>query len=350
MLTFTDSHYFFFQKSLLTWYNQNKRDLPWRTTQNPYFIWLSEVILQQTRVKQGLPYYQRFIEEFPTIQALAEAETEQVLRVWQGLGYYSRARNMHQTARIIWHEHHGQFPPTYAQLLTLKGIGPYTAAAIAAFAFHEPVAAVDGNVFRVLARIFGIDTDIQSTRARKEFTEIANLLLPESHAADFNQAMMEFGATQCVPQNPVCLFCPAQSICFAFQNQAQANFPVKEKKTKVRPRYFHYWIIQSPAKKIILKKRAEKDIWQDLYEFPLVELKEFSEEPHFPDWIQPDTTVQKGLTVTHLLSHQKLFITFWHIQTPDENPAHDWYTETEIEALPKPIVIEQAWKQFVRSF
>lgn len=346
MLTFTESHYFFFQKSLLAWYHQNKRDLPWRNTQNPYFIWLSEIILQQTRVKQGLPYYQRFIEEFPTIQAFAEAETEQILRVWQGLGYYSRARNMHETARIIWHEYQGNFPTSYQELLQLKGIGPYTAAAIAAFAFQEPVAAVDGNVFRVLARIFGIETDIQSTKARKEFTELANSLLPASQAADFNQAMMEFGATQCVPQSPVCLFCPAQNICFAFQHNAQSVFPVKEKKTKVRPRFFHYWIAQSTDKKVLMKKRTAKDIWQDLYEFPLVEVDELTNEPCFPDWIHPEIVVQNFSTVTHLLSHQKLFITFWKINTSDKSPAYEWYSEAEVEALPKPIVIEQVWNKY----
>ena len=223
-----------FSNSLLLWYLQNKRDLPWRNTTNPYPIWLSEIMLQQTRVAQGLPYFLAFTEAFPTILDLAKADEEQVLKLWQGLGYYSRARNMHKTAQIIAFELGGNFPNNYNDLIKLKGIGEYTAAAIASFAFNEVVPAVDGNVFRVLSRYFNIDTDIASSGAKKEFTALAKELIPNDNPALFNQAIMEFGALQCVPKNPNCESCIFNSSCAALQKKKVAELPVKSKKVKDR--------------------------------------------------------------------------------------------------------------------
>ncbi|TAE12733.1 MAG: A/G-specific adenine glycosylase [Bacteroidetes bacterium] len=221
-----------FAQTLLAWYPDHKRDLPWRDTPNPYHIWLSEVILQQTRVKQGLPYYVAFVELFPTVQDLANASEELVMRTWQGLGYYSRARNMHATAKIIAQAWQGNFPTTKADLIKLKGIGEYTASAIASFAFGEQVAVVDGNVFRVLSRFFGIEADISSPKGVKHFQELAKTLLPTQQSQTYNQAIMEFGALQCTPQKPNCMFCPLQAGCVAHATGKQDSLPVKTQKIK----------------------------------------------------------------------------------------------------------------------
>ncbi|RZK92973.1 MAG: A/G-specific adenine glycosylase, partial [Hymenobacter sp.] len=255
---------------MLAWYPRHRRDLPWRHTRDPYAIWLSEVILQQTRVAQGLPYYLDFLSSYPTVEALAAAPEQEVLRHWQGLGYYSRARNMHHTAQQIVREFGGRFPATYAGLRQLKGVGPYTAAAIASFAFDEAVAVLDGNVFRVLARIFGLHADIAAPSSRKEFQALADLHLPPSHAADFNQAIMEFGALQCTPAKPDCLFCPLQSECWAFQHGQVALLPVKAKAKAARTRHFHYLVLRHGGQ-LYLKERPGGDIWQGLYDFALVE-------------------------------------------------------------------------------
>jgi len=221
-----------FAKTLTSWYLQNKRDLPWRNTENPYFIWLSEIMLQQTRVAQGLPYFLRFVQSFPTVFDLAKADEEKVLKLWQGLGYYSRARNLHKTAQHIAFELDGVFPNNYNDLLKLKGIGEYTAAAIASFSYHEAVPVVDGNVFRVLARYFDIETDIAQASAKKEFSALAYELMPKDSPALFNQAIMEFGALQCVPRNPDCSICPLNSGCLALQKKKVDQLPVKSKKQK----------------------------------------------------------------------------------------------------------------------
>ena len=254
-----------FADSILNWYAKNKRDLPWRHTNNPYFIWLSEVILQQTRVKQGLPYYEKFVETYPTVQELAEADEQNVLRLWQGLGYYSRARNLHAAAKFVHQELAGKFPENYQDLLKMKGVGQYTASAIASFAYNEKVAVVDGNVFRVLARVFGVDTDIASHRGAKEFGALASFLLPNNQTDEYNQGIMEFGALQCTPQKPNCMYCPMQSGCVAFQEGKQKELPVKIKKIKIKNRYFHYLIFEyqkDGATYLALKKRVGKDIWK----------------------------------------------------------------------------------------
>lgn len=259
-----------FAFDLIAWYQANKRDLPWRNIDNPYFIWLSEVILQQTRVTQGMPYYLRFVAAYPTIEAMAAAEEKDILRLWQGLGYYSRARNMHHAAKIIVNEHDGKFPDTYKALKKLKGIGDYTASAVASFAFDEKVAVVDGNVFRVLSRVFGVEDDILSTKGKKVFAELAKTLLPDTQVNSYNQAIMEFGALYCKPSSPDCPNCIFQGSCVAFATKKQDILPIKAKKAQVKKRYLHYLVVEY-ANKLLLKERLEGDVWQGLYDFALVE-------------------------------------------------------------------------------
>ncbi|MDR0872293.1 MAG: A/G-specific adenine glycosylase [Prevotellaceae bacterium] len=255
---------------LQAWFRQNCRDLPWRNTRNPYLIWVSEIILQQTRVAQGLDYYNRFVERFPDVLSLAESDETEVLKYWQGLGYYSRARNMHAAARQIKMQHAGAFPQQYAQVLALKGVGDYTAAAICSFAYNQPYAVLDGNVFRVLARLFGIETPINAPRAKREFSELAQNLLDKTHSAVHNQAIMEFGALQCTPQSPDCGICPLQEICNAFCNKKVNMLPVKLKKATAKERFFNYFFVKN-GDFTYLKKRESNDIWKNLYEFPLIE-------------------------------------------------------------------------------
>ncbi len=259
-----------FAEQLIAWYETNKRDLPWRNIRNPYFIWLSEVILQQTRVQQGLPYYLRFVETYPTVRALAAAEEKDVLRLWQGLGYYSRARNLLHTALLVVNEHQAEFPTTYKQLKKLKGIGDYTAAAIASFAFDEKVAVVDGNVFRVLARVFGVEDDISQAKSKKVFKEIAERELPNDKVAVYNQAIMEFGALYCKPVSPDCPNCIFLQTCVAAKTNRQTVLPVKNKKTIVKKRYFYYLLFEF-EQKLLMHLRGEGDIWQGLYDFVLIE-------------------------------------------------------------------------------
>ncbi|MDD3321726.1 MAG: A/G-specific adenine glycosylase [Paludibacter sp.] len=255
---------------LIKWYNQNKRELPWRNINDPYKIWISEIILQQTRVIQGRNYYLRFIERFPSVKQLAEAEEDEVLKYWQGLGYYSRARNLHKAANQIMTQYDGNFPKDYSNVLTLSGVGVYTAAAICSFAYNQPYAVLDGNVYRVLSRLFGIETPIDSGAGKKEFQKIAGKLLSIENPAEYNQAIMEFGALQCVPSSPNCENCPLISMCKAFELQLVNVLPVKSKKTTVTHRFFNYIFIQY-NETTFLQKRTAKDVWQNLYEFPLIE-------------------------------------------------------------------------------
>ncbi len=345
-----------FSSKLIHWYHHHHRDLPWRHTSDPYKIWLSEVILQQTRVAQGLPYYLTFVEKYPTVQALAEAAEQDVLRTWQGLGYYSRARNMHQTARQIVGEFNGIFPDSYEQLLRLKGVGSYTAAAIASFAFGEAVPAVDGNVFRVLARHFGVKTDIASHAAKKEFFELAKALIPSDNAAFFNQAMIEFGAIQCQPVAPDCLLCPFQDSCFAFQNGQQAALPVKAKKAKVRNRFLNYFVLEWNGN-LAMNLRTNKDVWQGLYDFFMVETAQiptspddFMEQPTVNLWFREGQIQSPQKIYVHLLSHQKLHVQFWRLSYTDlakialpDNLS--FFTLDEVEQLPKPILIDSFLKE-----
>jgi A/G-specific adenine glycosylase len=335
-----------FSNSLIHWYLQNKRDLPWRNTTNPYLIWLSEIMLQQTRVAQGLPYFLAFTEAFPTVFDLAKADEEQVLKLWQGLGYYSRARNLHATAKYIAMELNGNFPENYKNLLQLKGVGEYTAAAIASFSYNEPVAVVDGNVFRVLSRYFNIDSDISDGKTKKEFQNLAQEVLPLDNPALFNQAIMEFGALQCVPKNPNCEDCIFSSSCGALQQKRVAKLPVKSKKTKVSNKFFNYLVLKDVAGNFVVKKREGKGIWENLYEFPLIETEELVSELDFMNQLaEMDFFDQKPneifvlhpQIIQHKLSHQNLYIRFFQLNFDVKLP--DSKLLTEIEKLPFPIVI-----------
>jgi A/G-specific adenine glycosylase len=259
-----------FSRILLEWSREkNVREMPWKGEKDPYKIWLSEIILQQTRVEQGLAYYNNFVKEFPNVDKLANAQDEKVFKLWEGLGYYTRCRNLIAASRYISRERNGKFPDTYEEIVELKGVGPYTAAAISSFAFNLPHAVVDGNVFRVLARVFGIDTPIDSAKGKKEFAELANKLLDKKEPGPHNQAIMDFGATICKPV-PLCNECVFKKSCLAFLNNTIADLPVKEKKTRIKKRWFYYLVIDWKNTTAV-RQRTEKDIWQLLYEFPLIE-------------------------------------------------------------------------------
>ena len=332
-----------FSANIISWYRANPRDLPWRRTSDPYKIWLSEIILQQTRVVQGLPYYYAFSETYPTVRDLALAPESQVLRLWQGLGYYSRARNLHACAKYIWHELGGDFPNSYQSLLLLKGVGSYTAAAISSFAFGEAKAVVDGNVFRVLARYFGIETDIATGKAKKEFEALADTLIPQNNPGEFNQAMMDFGSRQCTPQNPDCESCPLQSSCFAHQNDLVKQLPVKISKVKVKERNLHYFVIRC-GNQWVWKKRTAGDIWEGLHDFPLSEINPVTVEK-----IAEAEPVLFPKKYRHILSHQKLNASFSEVEIPLEkypeltewckNEGYMLVAENEIEYLAKPKLI-----------
>lgn len=344
-----------FSNQLISWYLQNKRDLPWRNTENPYPIWLSEIILQQTRVVHGMPYFKTFLLNFPTVFDLANASEEEVLKLWQGLGYYSRARNLHQTAKIIAFERNGKFPTTYNELLKLKGVGSYTAAAIASFAYHEAVPVVDGNVFRVLARYFNVETDIASATAKKEFTLLATEVMDVNNPAQFNQAIMEFGALQCVPKNPNCTVCVLNTSCAALQKNKVEQLPVKLKKTKVTERFLNYLVFEDIQGKILIQQRTSKGIWHNLYEFPLIETKKECTELE----IKAALTIQNLISteqiisissfeensIRHILSHQRLFIRFWHI--PIHGKLKNGISKTNLREKPFPIVIFNFIEKFL---
>ena len=298
-----------FSQKIIRWYHKNKRDLPWRHTTDPYKIWLSEIIMQQTRVQQGLPYYETFAKKFPTVHHLAKAPEDVVMKAWQGLGYYSRARNLHHTAKFIAKELKGKFPDEYEAIKELKGIGEYTAAAIASFAFDKPHAVVDGNVFRVLSRYFGIATPIDSTEGKKEFTRRASNLLDKKDPGTFNQAIMEFGAMQCVPQSPDCRICPLKKDCQALAQNRVAELPVKSQKTKIRTRYFNYLVIRRNSRTLI-RKRTENDIWKNLYDFPIIETKKEMKKP------AGAKVIAVSRPFKHVLSHQIIYARFWELAAP----------------------------------
>ncbi|TRX42308.1 A/G-specific adenine glycosylase [Flavobacterium restrictum] len=335
-----------FSNLLTHWYLQNKRDLPWRNTTNPYLIWLSEIMLQQTRVAQGLPYFNSFTAAFPTVFDLANAHEEQVLKLWQGLGYYSRARNLHQTAQYIANELSGVFPDNYIDLLKLKGVGEYTAAAIASFSYNEVVPVVDGNVFRVLSRYFDVETDIAAASAKKEFTALAFELIPKNNPALFNQAIMEFGALQCVPKNPDCNNCVFNESCAALQKKKVAQLPVKSKKLKVRNRYFNYLVVADANANTIIQKRTDKGIWHNLYEFPLIETNQEEDFECIASAVQNDFFEQNSIksileynpkSIIHKLSHQHLHIKFWKVNLNE--PIQNGIDNATLKTFPFPIVI-----------
>ncbi|QAA83248.1 A/G-specific adenine glycosylase [Aequorivita sp. H23M31] len=356
--------YAFFDTLLITWYLRHKRELPWRATKDPYKIWLSEIMLQQTRVVQGLPYYLKFIEAYPTVKDLAEAPESDVLKLWQGLGYYSRARNLHATAKMVSNEMNGIFPKTYKNLLKLKGVGDYTASAIASICFDEPEAVVDGNVYRVISRIFGIKTPINSTSGQKKFKELAQNLIDKNQPGTYNQAIMEFGAQYCVPQNPDCENCIFKNMCAAFQTETVSNLPVKIKAKPVKRRYFNYLVILANNERTILQQRLGKGIWHKLYEFPLIEtldeinLNELIALPEFhkqtKDLNIESVVLYNEKAVIHKLSHQHLNTRFWIVETSHLKKQaavgeHD-VSISEIDNYAVPVLIENFVSEFFENY
>lgn len=309
-----------FARLLIEWYHEHKRDLPWRNTNDPYLIWISEIILQQTRVAQGYAYYQRFIERFPNLESLAAAEENEVLKYWQGLGYYSRARNLHQAAISV----NGVFPIKYEDILKLKGVGTYTAAAICSFAYNQPHAVVDGNVYRVLSRFFGINEPIDSGKGKKIFASLAHDLLDKIQPALYNQAIMDFGALQCTPLSPDCTVCPFKNRCFAFNHNMVSSLPIKQNKTKTSERFFYYLLIRDNGN-IYLNKRTENDIWKNLYELPLIEsntalaVDDFIRKQEFASIFKENSVVNVRLLnkTKHVLSHRIIYADFYELEAQD---------------------------------
>lgn len=337
-----------FSKKLILWYLNNKRTLPWRKTKESYFIWLSEVILQQTRVDQGMPYYERFVRSYPTVFHLAKAEEQAVLKLWQGLGYYSRARNLLHTAKVVVQEHNGIFPNAYRELIKLKGIGDYTASAIASICFDEAVAVVDGNVYRVLSRIFGIDTPVNTTHGQKTFKSLATELLDSAQPGTFNQALMEFGAVFCKPVNPDCQACVFKTQCVAFKTDEVGKFPVKHKPKPVQKRYFNYLIIKSAEGTFYMQKR-ENGIWKALWEFALVETdklvsaKKLAAQQSFiffkKQFAIDDLYLLFSETIVHKLSHQHIHTRFWMVEASEN--TEEFFSYQEVLALPMPQLISR---------
>lgn len=338
--------------ALLDWHqNENRREMPWKGETDPYKVWLSEVILQQTRVEQGLDYYLRFIKKYPTLAKLAKAKDEDVFKLWEGLGYYSRCKNLLFTARFIQNELNGRFPDNYDDLLRLKGVGPYTAAAIASFVFNQPHAVVDGNVFRVLSRVFGINTPIDSTAGKQAFTELANLQLDRKQPGLYNQAIMDLGATVCKPFLPVCQSCPLHKHCSAFATGTVNQLPVKEKKLQKKRRWFYYFILEADGKWMV-NKRGAGDIWENLYEFMLIESESaqtWSDEA-IQSLLKEQLSIQKAEIVSisaeqrQLLTHQEIRGQFIHLclkHIPKKLEQHAWHTVKNLRKLSFPKFITQ---------
>ena len=336
-------------KLLINWYNENKRPLPWRETANPYFIWLSEVIMQQTRVNQGIGYYYRFAETFPDIAALAEAEEFEVLKLWQGLGYYSRARNLHHTAKYIHTQLHDKFPGNYSELLKLKGIGSYTAAAIASISYNEPVAVVDGNVARVLSRLFMVGNSPQSTLGSKQLKELANEILDKNRPGNSNQALMELGALVCTPRNPACENCPLIGFCEAYKKNEVFRFPLSEKKAEVKTVYFNYLVLQN-NENIILRHRTSKGIWKNLYDFPCIESASALNPEEFEAELQKSGLLGQHIPVIksisdeyiHKLTHRTIRAVFCEIEADEFSFGNDCIKIplAELKNYPVPRLIE----------
>ena len=348
-----------FSTKIINWYYKNKRELPWRQEVNPYCIWLSEIILQQTRVNQGLPYYLKFVKNYPTIQDLAKASEDKVLKDWQGLGYYTRARNLHAAAKTVVNNFGGEFPQNFKDILILEGVGPYTAAAISSIAFNLPYAAIDGNVQRVISRIFGIEAPINSTIGKKEIELVLDKIFDKKRPGDFNQAVMEFGALHCKPQQPLCTACPFELECHAYKNNLTDILPIKEKKVKIKPRYFLYIVAHRGNKEFIVKRTA-RDIWKNLYEFPLIELEEqlaFADKKtihkilktkrHLFEWsehLEDYVILNISKEYKHVLTHQIIYARFISVRT-DKNykPANNWIEKPidDNEEFAFPVLIQK---------
>ncbi len=333
--------YDFYSKSLVNWYKEHRRDLPWRRSSDPYIIWISEIILQQTRVAQGLDYFNRFVARFPDVRALAVASEDEVLRYWQGLGYYSRARNLLEAARTICRDFDGIFPRTYNEVRSLKGIGDYTAAAIVSFAYDLPYPVLDGNVYRVLARLFALSTPIDSAQGKKEFAELAGLLLDKEHPGLHNQAIMELGALQCVPRQPDCSLCPLMDKCMAYAAGEVSAYPVKQQKLKTRPRYFHYLHIVC-GNDTYIQRREGKDIWQGLYQLLLIEtdtpadFAELQQSDAFRRLLSDCGRMEISVVlrdIKHVLSHQTLYASFYYIKVEREGKTLNEYLRIPLSSL-----------------
>ncbi|MCA0932396.1 A/G-specific adenine glycosylase [Lutimonas saemankumensis] len=313
-----------FSNALIMWYLINKRDLPWRKTKDPYLIWLSEIILQQTRIAQGTSYYEKFADKFKDVFALADSDEKTILKMWQGLGYYSRARNLHSTAREIVAAYNGKFPDNYKSLIKLKGIGDYTASAIASMAFDKGHAVVDGNVYRVLSRVFGIDTPINESKGVKEFKILAQELLNLEDPGTHNQALMEFGAVVCTPKSPSCSSCVFNNRCEALRTGRVDELPVKKKALKIKSRFFNFLVLNDKNENTFIRQRIHKDIWQNLFEFPLLETsEELYDTSDLLTFIEKEFNftgtfhIKKfnQIPVVHKLSHQTLYTTFWIVHS-----------------------------------
>jgi len=337
----------------MNWYDTNKRDLPWRNSSESYIIWLSEIILQQTRVEQGLPYFKRFMENFPNVNTLASASEEEVMKCWQGLGYYSRARNLHATAKYIAFECGGRFPDNYKSLLKLKGVGAYTAAAVASFAHDEAVPVVDGNVYRFISRYLGISIPIGTPAAHRYFFDLLQEWMPATNAGLFNQAMMEFGALQCTPKKAKCMSCPFQPDCVAYQTQSVDSYPVKASKTKVKEVFYHFIVLEHNGE-LMMTQRDDSGLWKRLWHFPLIESEQALDEAELLELVAShfnmnlaDLILIGNWHTVHLLSHRKIQARFWTIKAkhaPDKNDIFG-YSWEELEKLALPQLMVKYLKQ-----
>lgn len=341
-----------FSHIILLWYKKNKRTLPWRQTKDPYKVWLSEIILQQTRVTQGLPYYLKFLARFPTVDDLANAAEDQVLKLWQGLGYYSRARNLHATAKMVVDEYGGEFPKTYKGLLKLRGIGDYTASAIASISYNIPEPVVDGNVYRVLSRFYGVELAINSTQGIRYFKQLAREVMDSENIRDYNQALMEFGAIQCAPKNPDCEGCPLNDACIARQKNKVDELPIKLNKGKIRNRYFNYLVIIDPNEKTLLQQRKGKGIWQNLWQFPLLETNGHIAKVELERKYNEELDIKGNHeiyqfnenAIVHKLSHQHLYTRFWIVKT--DMPLKNGIAFKTLPDFPVPVLIAD----FINTF
>ncbi len=341
--------------TIYNWFKENKRELPWRQTTDPYYIWLSEIILQQTRVAQGTKYYLRFIERFPKVKDLADATEDEVLKEWQGLGYYSRARNLHYTAKYIQNELNGVFPSDYKEILRLKGVGHYTAAAIASIAYDLPYPAIDGNVYRVFSRYFGISTPIDSEKGKKEILQVAMDLMPQQNAGFHNQALMEFGALQCVPKSPACENCGLFNTCYAVQNNLVEKLPVKTKKIKQQNRYFYYYFIER-GEIVFFEKREGDDIWKNLYQFPLFESDKLLDEDeilkrdNIPFLHDCNFNIKKLSPVKkHVLSHQIILARMVFIEIQDDKCFNKKFIQVNKKDISK-FAVPRLIEEFIKDF
>jgi A/G-specific adenine glycosylase len=338
--------------ALLRWHRDVDREMPWKETKDPYKIWISEIILQQTRVAQGLGYYERFVQTLPDIRALASADEDEVLALWKGLGYYSRARNIHKTAKYIVAHHNGIFPQRYEDILALSGIGPYTAAAIASFAFGQAYAVLDGNVFRVLSRYYGESTPIDTPAGKIAFTALADQSIDRERPAQYNQAIMDLGALICKPSNPQCDLCPLKGSCISAHDPIVNDLPVKSKKTKIRNRFFHYFIMEKEGK-IVLQKRSNQDIWKGLYEPPMIEY----DTSHVPIEIVKNDLNKQGLNInkikkesstTQQLSHQKIHATFYRVEWGGVGTS-EWVDRSKAATLAYPRCVDLFLEEYFKG-